>query len=236
MAILKLRNSIILLLCILVYQSVFGQGVAPKIDIEVVRKDIITQGDFMFPEKYIMDVEQDKFDVFYLDDFCLVHIAYKNADTHSSEKFSYVVIYSLINGIWTYQNSIPYYYDLKLLNKKERIFFSDNLFCGMNGSCNRLVEICKFDGRNLLSLVKYEGFNEILYFDSLLVFEEKEKVLKAIHDTICNDFMVSNVELNEKGLTSYGLTHRIVVLKNVVSDTLQTIDNQNYKKVNFKPR
>jgi|SRR5690554_2586398 len=235
MEILKNRNKIILFLCIWVNLTALGQEVIPEINSEMVIKDITSNEDCMFFEEYIDNINRGIFNAFYLDSICVVHIPYKNKEIHSSEKFSYIMIYSLHNKNWTYKSSIPYYYNLKRVNANEKIFFSDNLFCSMNGDCNRLVEISRFDGNDLLSLVKYEGFDSTLYYDRLFVMEEKKDIINAIGDTICNDLTISDIKLNEKGLASFNLNKKFIILEGANSDSLETNHIQDYEKITYRP-
>ena len=231
MEILKLRSKILLCLIISINQVMVGQESLTLMDIEKARLEIIKQNDYMFSESYIRDVSTDRFNVYYFDNKCLVHLKYKNTETHSSEKFSYVLIYYLEGKSWVYQSSFPYYYDLKMLDSQKGIFISDNLFCGMNGSCNRLVEISEFSENALRSIISYEGFNNTLHYDRLLVFDKNEDVLKSVEDTICNDFVISEIIINERGLASYKLTQDIGILKGVESDTLDVLKKQQISKI-----
>lgn len=193
----------------------------PKINLETVRKDILNQEDYLFPEDYLLNLAQEEFNVHYLNNYCLVHIEYKNTEMSSSEPFSYVAIYSLEDNLWVFDSSFPYYYDLQLIDEAGKVFLSNNLFCSMDGDCNRFVEISKFDGNKLSSLASYSGYNNTLYYDRLLVFEKMEEVQKATGDTIAIDTTVSNIRVNMTGLESFELHTEIVLLKDIVSDSLQ---------------
>ena len=229
---LKNKNGFILILCLLC-QIVTGQSTIPQINKDNILKDIVEHNNGFIPEHYVINYGQDRLNINYIDDFCIVHIGYKNTSMHSSEKFSLVIIYKFINNTWLFQNVIPYYYELELLKSNQMLFFSNNLFCDLNHACNRLMEISKFDGQDFIPLVQYEGYDMTIYYEVLLLHGEEEEIQKAVGDTICNNYMISDIQIYENGLKSYMLTHEVKVLKGIDSDTLQFDIQRHIEKIYY---
>ncbi|RPH29507.1 MAG: hypothetical protein EHM93_17275 [Bacteroidales bacterium] len=199
-----------------------NDGEVPEINIEDVRKDFITHGEFLsFSSEYIKGLEKGKFSIFYLPKYCLVHIAYKNVETESYMKFSEIAVYILDKEKWVYKNIIPYYYNLKLIDKKRGIFLSDNKFCRMNGDCNSYYELSNFDGNDLIKIVDYKGYNKSVYYQILLIKNQINEVKQKMGDTIANEIKLENFEFTDKGVKSFDLKRNMLVLIDL-NDSLVT--------------
>jgi hypothetical protein len=191
----------------------------PKINKEIVRKDIILHGNYMFPEKFIKERDTSYFRVFYFDGYCLVHIPYSNSDTQSYEPISVVSMYLLKNNKWIYQNTVPYYFEMSLLDSTKKIFLSDNIFCGANMKCNSYCEISKIDNtEGVKLLVNYYGFDISVYFDALITDGKDNEIKNAIGDTITKTVKLTNFIFDDKGLKSYMLERKIGILTGVEKD------------------
>jgi hypothetical protein len=220
-----LRNNFnVSLLLLFLTMSLFNSfvsiesSVQPNIDKEIVRKDIILHRNYIFPEKFIKYRDTSYFKAFYINDYCFVHIPYSNSDTRSYEPISAISIYLLKNNKWIYQNTIPYYFEMSLLSSKNKIFLSDNIFCGANMACNCYCEISQFIGDSLKPILHYSGFNEEVYLDGLLVKGDINEVLNSKGDTIENVVKLSDFIFDDNGLKSYMLERKIGILTGVEKD------------------
>jgi hypothetical protein len=231
-----LKNSykinIIFSLALLMTLNLRAQINQPKIDIEVVRNKIISQGNYMFPEDFIRNLDSSLFNIFYVDNYCLVHVPYRNSDTYSTEPLSIIAIYILENNTWKFQNTQNYYYKLIILNEQNKIFLSNNLFCSGNMDCNSYVEISKFENNMLLKQMGFNGFDKNAYYDRLFLLDQKSEIIKAIGDTIANQVSFKNFNFESKDNYSFDLYREISILKDV-KDTLVIKTIKNTKKMNF---
>lgn len=203
-----------------------------RIDLENVRHEIIKKGGYLFPDEYLRELDTNLFNVIYIDDYCIIHISYKNRSTFSSDKFSYVIIYQNENNNWIMKNSFPYYYKLRLLDSSKRLFISENKICGMDGECSTFIEISKFQNDDLIRLKEFTGFNKVLFYDRFLVNEDFEIVKNAISDTIAQDIKIVGFNLNLDSTNSCTIEQTNIILIDY-RDTLITKEIKTTKELKF---
>lgn len=203
-----------------------------KIDKEKVRLDIINNTEYLFPEDFIRNLDVNLFNENYLDDFCIVHISYKNRSTYCTDKFSLVLVYRYIDDNWILRNSFPYYYKLSLLDSNKMLFISENKICGMDGECNTYIEISKFNNNELVQLKSFVGYNKELFYDRLLVLEKFSDVKKAIGDTIVRDVKIVDFILNSDSLNFCNVEQIALILEDY-RNTLITKKIKTTKQITF---
>lgn len=234
MKFLRKKNRVIigLIVCTsLISVSTRGQKSNP-IDVNVVKNDMMIFADDLVPKKFISKTNNDMFGVFYLDDFCLVHLPYKDVASDAVVKASIVAMYRFQLNKWKYIKIFPYNYNMSLLDEKRGIFLSDNLFCSSDGNCSTYIELAVLEEMEMKVISAYKGFDRSRYYDGLLSTGRDIEVRQVVGDTIVNVAKVRNFIMDNTA-RSYDLDRRIEVLLGV-SDSLVLKKTHNSSKVYYK--
>jgi hypothetical protein len=221
MKILRKRNkTLILLVFIALFACSFVRKYQanPSIDIKVVKNDMIKFAGDRISENFISNTDDAMFGIFYIDNFSLVHLSYKDVASEAFMKSSIIALYHLKSGRWKFKKIIPYNYEILLLNKEHGVFLSDNEFCSPSGSCSYYSELSIFRNEEMQTVCSYNGFDSSRYYDWLISIGKTSKVAKVPGDTIVNIFKIDNVNFSAIGVKSYNLQRQIGILTGI-SDT-----------------
>ena len=212
-------NRLILLICVFLLISSFDDQEAPPINIEEVRKDILSSSDNIIPDKYIYSLRKNRFLVIYTKGYCFVHVAYKSFSSESQMKQSVVAAYKWLKGNWVFIKLLPYYYNMDLLDSKSNIFLSENQECGLAGDCNSFTEVTVFRENDFVPLITYTGIDRIVYLTNEFNENGQTGVKEYVGDTIANTYSLKEFSIASDKDFSYKLFKEGAVLKSV-SDSL----------------
>ncbi|MBN1180882.1 MAG: hypothetical protein JXB49_01250 [Bacteroidales bacterium] len=198
---------------------------SPKIENDTVKSDVLSHDLFLVPLNYIK--EDAYFVYYYLGDYCLVHIPYYPMYEESNVKCSLIAIYHLVNNKWIFQNTIPYYRELEMIDSQSRLFISKNSKSGLMGEWSSYTEICYFDNEGMKKIEGYNGYEKMYYYNALLSREDTAEIKSAIGDTIGYRYELTNFKIEDNKLTAYDIITYYTVLEELSKSLVIRIDSSN---------
>ena len=196
---------------------------SPKIENDTVKSDVLSHDLFLVPLNYIK--EDAYFVYYYLGDYCLVHIPYYPMYEESNVKCSLIAIYHLINNKWIFQNTIPYYRELEMIDRQSRLFISKNSKSGLMGEWSCYTEVCYFDDEELKKIEGYDGYEKMYYYNSLLSRQDTTEIKSVIGDTIGYRVEFGDIEIEDNKLISYDIIKYYTILEELSKSLVVRTDS-----------
>jgi hypothetical protein len=221
--------KVLLLLFCLTTTTLLAQT-PPTIDIEMVRKDFLSRP-HITPDDFIKKQKSTMFKVMYANNLCFIHPQYKQKAGELNMRSSDLMVYRLTSGNWAFENILQTWYDIELVDAPRLIFLTEVQFCEPTGDCKTFKAISQYDGKELVVMRQYSGYDKTLYYDYLNKSGKMSDVKIAVGDTISRMITLSNFRY-EQHQTSFTLNRKAemissisktVIRKKVVVDSFERV-------------
>ncbi len=209
-----------LTLALFVTSSTLLAQIPKPIDIEAVRKDLLSK-EHIVPEEAIKKAKPAMFKAMYAGNLCFVQLQYKDLHGEPFMKSSDMIVYRMNDGTWTFENLINTWDNVDLIDPEHLIFLADLQFCSTAGSCRTYKSVSHYDGKGLFVLREYRGYDRKIYLDDQLKKGNVAEVKKDLGDTIIYRLDLSNF-MFEQHQTSFTLKRKALLMTAVTKDAIGT--------------
>lgn len=208
----------------------FARQTPAKIDIEAVRNDIINSPNNNIPKRFLRELDKNLFLVIYSGQLCFVHVQYKDYLSESYMKTSEVAVYVMTNEKWVFQQVLPYYYNITLIDQGSLLFLSENQFCNPNGTCESFAELNRYKDSGFNKVISFQGYNKTLHYNYLHGMKEMGKIKKHVGDTIAHEYKISKIKMKSRHEISFILQTTTEILEDY-SDSLRIKTNESQSEI-----
>jgi hypothetical protein len=143
----------------------------------------------------------------YAGKLCFVYLPYTSPLGEPSMRSSDMIVYRLTDDKWTFENIIPSWAEVTLLDPAQPVFLADIKFCEPDGQCKTYKSISRYDGKELFVLRDYTGFDKTLYYKGLNDSGNKDNVKFGVGEKISDSYTLTDFRVEERQ-TSFTLKHK----------------------------
>lgn len=204
-----MKKYMLLMLAILIAMKISAQNNYQKIEIDKVITEI--KQDSIYLHSIYIEGKYD-YSVFYIDSsICIVHIFQHCSGVMDVSVQRY---YKLNEGQWIFvRESSSFFSELEQIGNN---LFHAYMYKGSSTyEAHRYESVMLYDNFEMKPLFEYDGVDYTYYLLNQYANEQIDYFNSCIGDTICDDYEVSNINIENNVLKSYKLKHTIKILQGI---------------------